>query len=233
MTSSKPSSSSGKRKAQWPDVVSPVFSSAINTPYSRNDVHMQEDSFSTSKKQRVVKVDASSSVSLHDFMMPAFEPRPQSAKGKEKMPSTSLHAAASNLLFKKENKTAPLKSSHSLVQPDTPKVPKLITAESNAPTPAKNLISVLNMVPPRLGHVSNVNTPSKPLKSVLRTPLIAGAFSSPPKSQTLTIPVADILYDEGSELHPMQAELNRGLAPSPEKGAFASRKQFVRQVQNI
>lgn len=149
---------------------------------------------------------------LHDFAIPPFEPRQQATKFEQK---PSLHDAASDLMFKKGNKAASSKPSVPLPRLDTPKPPRPFLL-SKPPSTDKNLLSVLEMVPPKIDQVSN--TPEKPMRSALRTPLIAGVFASPPASQELTITLSQLLDEGSSPSSPRKSELEQGLAPSPEKG---------------
>lgn len=73
------------------------------------------------------------------------------------------------------------------------------------------------------------------MQNAFRTPLIPDslAFTSPPASQELDVPLSQILGARDmspKRLSSREMELARGLAPSPVKGGGSPKKTFVRLV---
>ncbi|KIM25921.1 hypothetical protein M408DRAFT_25814 [Serendipita vermifera MAFF 305830] len=212
-----------------------------------------DDSFGHSKKPRITASNEQFG-SLLDFTPPQFEQASPAAaastsKAKGKAPAFSLHSHISDFSIPSHQHGRPIQTparhmKHeaplNLTTPKTPRPP--LPFHRDTPQPAsssssantKNWVSLADVPPPVLQPAFEP-TPSTPkgMQSAFRTPLIPGtlAFTSPPASQELDVPLSQILGARDMSPKRLSANemvLSRGLAPSPVKGGGSPKKTFVR-----
>jgi hypothetical protein len=192
---------------------------------------VQDDSFGNSKKVKIVKKEVTDVSIKSEFLPPSFDQGPSRPIGKEK----ASHSKATELFLdsKKELPSTPLKQAKSHTKFRTPTVPPPLQVEQDVKgqhSSAQKLVSLSDMPIPKLeAAMDSVSVTPKPMKSILKTPLIAGVFTSPPLSQKLQVPLAALLDDSSPKKSTQEEALDRGLAPSPEKKA-SSKRTFTRSV---
>ena len=189
----------------------------------------QEDSFAPPKKPRITKPSEIQFESLLDFPRPAFEQRSPAM--------TSKGPQISELPFfhppDKVSLQTPVKGQRHearLATPKPPRPPSPLHRDAKPPSSNKDWVSLAEVPPPVLQPAFElVSSTPKNMKSAFKTPLIPGAFASPPASQELKVPLSEILGDVSpKKMSSREMEFNRGLQPSPVKGGQSPKKTFIK-----
>ena len=172
-----------------------------------------------------------------DFPRPSFERRSPAVTSKGKGAAFSLPPQMSELSFynppdRMSLQTPKKEPKHEarLSTPIPPRPPSPLRRDARPPSSTKNWVSLTEIPPPFLEPAFEpVPTIPKNMKSAFRTPLIPGAFASPPASQQLKVPLSEVLGDMSPKrMSSREVEFNRGLQPSPVKGGHSPKKSFIR-----
>jgi hypothetical protein len=172
------------------------------------------------------------------FPRPTFEQRSPVMTSKGKGPASPVPPQMSELSFHNPPNMTSLQiprrePEHEarLSTPKPPRPPSPLRGDGRPPL-SKNWVSLAEVPPPVLEPAFElVSITPKNMKSAFRTPLIPGAFASPPASQELEVSLSEILGNTSpTRMSFMEMELNRGLQPSPMRGGHSPKKSFIRRV---